>query len=123
LALSNRDLRQFDEKYIKFILCAYLTMSRLYIVHSEYEVDGLYVDIALLPSPEFRIPHCAAFEVKYIKVEDYQKRGRQAVDEKRAEAAAQLQRYAASPKLASLPGFKKWVLVFAGHECVLNEEL
>jgi len=122
-ALSNRDLREFSEKNVKIILCAYLSMSRLYLVHMEYEVEGGYVDVALLPNPEYDVPHAAVFETKYIKVEDYRKRGQAAVDEKRAEAATQVARYAASRKLTSLPGLKKWVLVFAGPMCVLNEEL
>ena len=45
--LSSRDLRQFDEKYIKIMLFACLFQSRVFIPVSEMETDAGYVDIYL----------------------------------------------------------------------------
>jgi hypothetical protein len=39
------------------------------------------------------------------------------------EAILQLGKYTQSAELMSLPGLKKWVLVFAGEKCIVNEEV
>ncbi|MDR2286162.1 MAG: PD-(D/E)XK nuclease domain-containing protein, partial [Prevotellaceae bacterium] len=77
--LSNRDLRNFDEKYIKIILLNNLFQSNLYITITELEIEQGYVDIYmqrshLLPN----IPYEWVWEIKYVKKED-------ADDEKRKE--------------------------------------
>jgi hypothetical protein len=43
--LSNRDLRNFDEKYIKIMILACLFQSRVYIPISETETNTGYVDV------------------------------------------------------------------------------
>ncbi|MDR2680778.1 MAG: ATP-binding protein, partial [Tannerella sp.] len=49
--LSDHDLRQFDEKYIKILLLAYLFMSKMYIPMSEYETVPGRSDIYLQRNP------------------------------------------------------------------------
>jgi hypothetical protein len=51
--LSNRDLEQFDEKYLKIILLNNLFYGRYYIPLSETEVSTGYTDIYLLRTQVF----------------------------------------------------------------------
>ncbi|MDR1205628.1 MAG: ATP-binding protein [Peptococcaceae bacterium] len=122
-ALSNRDYRHFNETHIRLIMYAYLSMSRLFTVKSEYEVPGGYIDIALLPNNRYSVDYYAIIELKYVKKGEYQESGGKAAEAKLAEAAAQLNRYAPAPELTALPKLKKWALVFAGDQCVVNEEI
>jgi hypothetical protein len=122
-ALSNRDYRHFNETHIHLIMYAYLRMSQLFTVKSEYEVPGGYIDIALLPNNRFHVDYYALFEVKHIKKGEYKDSDGKAADTKRAEAIEQLKRYAPAPELSALLKLKKWALVFVGDKCVANEEI
>jgi hypothetical protein len=124
-ALSNRDYLHFGETNIHHIMYAYLILSQLFTVKSEYEVPGGYIDIALLPNNRFPVEYYAMIELKYIKKGEYEKEEDKdkTVKAKLAEATAQLNRYAPAPEFAALPKLKKWALIFAGDKCVVNEEL
>ena len=69
--LANKDFIKFDEKYIKIIMVTYFMLSKVYYVKSEYEVEGGFIDVALLPRPGAKTIYNAIFELKYIKKEDY----------------------------------------------------
>jgi hypothetical protein len=122
-ALSNRDYLRFNETHIKLIMYAYLNMSQLFTVKSEYEVPGGYIDVALLPNNRFPVEYYAMIELKHIKKGEYSEAGDKTVEAKRAEAREQLNRYAPAPELDALPKLKKWALIFVGDKCVVNEEL
>jgi hypothetical protein len=124
-ALSNRDYLNFNESHIHLIMYAYLNMSQLFTIKSEYEVPGGYIDIALLPNNRFPVDYYAMIELKHIKKGEYEKEKDKdkAVKAKLAEAAEQLNRYAPAPELAALPKLKKWALIFVGDKCVVNKEL
>jgi hypothetical protein len=122
-ALSNRDYLHFNETHIKLIMHAYLNMSQLFTVKSEYEVPGGYIDIALLPHNRYSVDYYAIIELKHIKKGEYNESGDKAVEARLAEATAQLNRYAPAPELVALPKLKKWALIFVGDKCVVNEEL
>jgi hypothetical protein len=123
-SLSNRDYRNMTEKSVHHIMYAYLRTSPAYLVKSEYEVPGGFIDIALLPNHRFTVGHYALIEVKHVKKGDYEKKGgEKLVEEKLAEAQEQLGRYQLAPEMEPLPGLKKWALVFAGDECVRNVEV
>lgn len=69
--LSNRDLRDFDEKYIKVMMLSSLYLSKLYSPISEAENINGYSDIYLARrnvTPEVKYEY--VFEVKYIKKSD-----------------------------------------------------
>lgn len=125
--LSNRDYISFDEKYVKLIMLSYCMLSNVYMVKSEHEVEAGYIDIALLRREPIQPQYFAIFEVKYIKTSDYETQGedkRAAIIEmKKAEATKQLLKYSTSEELVNLPNLKKWVIVFAGDSCVVNEEV
>ena len=69
--LSNRDLRQFDEKYIKIMLLSCLFQSNVYIAVSEMETNNGYVDIYLHRSPLVpEVKYEWIFELKYFKASE-----------------------------------------------------
>ncbi|MDR2680744.1 MAG: ATP-binding protein, partial [Tannerella sp.] len=97
--LSNRDLRNFNEKYIKIILLHGLYQSNLYITITELEVSQGYTDIYMQRShllPD--IPYEWVWEIKYIGKKDAA--GNDVLKEKREEARVQLEKYHNSPMFA-----------------------
>ncbi len=121
--LSNRDYIKFDEKYVKLLLFSYCILSNVYMVKSEYEVENGYIDIALLRREPIEPAYFGIFEIKYIRQNEYRKQGQSLVEQKLHEAVKQIEKYNTSLELAKLPNLKKWVLVFAGDECVKNIEI
>ncbi len=118
--LSNRDFIRFDEKYVKLNMLTWLHLSRMYYVKSEYEVEGGYIDIALLPRINVNTPNHAIIELKYIPKDSYSDK---LLQEKIAGAEAQLSRYSTSGELRQVPNLLKFVVVFKGDECVYAGEL
>ncbi|NSW92525.1 MAG: AAA family ATPase [Firmicutes bacterium] len=121
--LSNRDYINFDEKYVKLIMLSYFMLSNIYLVKSEYEVDGGYIDIALLKREPIDPAYFAIFEVKYIKKSEYEAHGEKIIEEKKNEAMEQIMKYKSSDELQNLPRLKKWVIVFVADKCVVNMEI
>ena len=117
--LANKDFRKFDEKYVKLVMLTWLFMSRIYLVKSEYEVEGGLIDIALLPRANVVAPRHAIIELKYLATQDD---GDKALAAKVAQARQQLARYATSEELRSLPNLMRFVVVFRGAQCVHAEE-
>ena len=107
--LSNRDLIQFDEKYIKIILLVCLFQSRVYIPESETETDLGYIDIYLRRNP--LVPDVKfewIFELKYLKA------GEKAMLTHRRNAQDQLQNYSGSALMKDRKDLKKAVILFVG---------
>jgi hypothetical protein len=102
---------------------AYLRMSAIYRIKSECEVESGYVDIALLRNEPMKPDFYAVFEIKYVKRSDYEKAGEALVQKKINEATTQIEKYADAPELKELLRLKRWVLVFAGAQCVANVEV
>lgn len=115
-ALSRRDYIKFDEKYLKVILFSFLSLSRLYRLHSEPEVEGGFIDIYL--ERDLRFPDIQyewLWELKYIKKD-------QSLEEVKAKGMAQLERYFSSPQFQGRKNLKKALLIFKGRdECFIYE--
>lgn len=110
--LSNRDLINFDEKYIKLILFSYLVTSNLYRPVSEPEVENGYIDIFL--ERDIRMPEVKyewIIELKYLKKADRRK-----LPEVKEEGLMQLREYAGSSKFRDREGIKKVLIVFIGKD-------
>ena len=89
--LSNRDLQNFDEKYIKIMILSCLFQSNVYIPISELETNNGYVDVFLNRSPLLpEVKYEWLFELKYIRSSD------KSLDAYRAEAEKQLLGYGSS---------------------------
>ncbi len=110
--LSNRDLINFDEKYIKVILFSYLITSNLYRPVSEPEIENGYLDIFL--AKDIRMPDVKyewVIELKYIK-----KNEKDRLAKVKEEGLNQLERYANSRKFKNKKNVKNVVLVFIGKD-------
>jgi hypothetical protein len=122
--LSNRDLQNFDEKYIKIMLLNGLFQSKLYITISELEVAQGYTDIYMQRShllPD--IPYEWVWEIKYIKKGDKADRKKNVMKEKQAEARAQLDKYRHAPQFAGRTDVRYLSLIFIGKDKYEMEEV
>ena len=107
--LSNRDLRQFDEKYIKIMLLGCLFQSNVYVPISEIETNTGYVDICLLRSPLVpEVKYEWIFELKYFKASE------KSMAVHRQKAKEQLQNYAGSAIMKDHTDLKRAVILFVG---------
>jgi len=110
--LSNRDLINFDENYIKVILFSYLVTSNLYRPVSEPEVENGYIDIYL--ERDIRMPEVKyewIIELKYLKKSDKDKLARV-----KDEGLRQLREYANSDEFAGKIDIKQVLVVFIGKD-------
>lgn len=118
--LSNRDFIKFDEKYIKLLMITYFRLSSLYLVKSEYEVNGGYIDIALLPNHLFEVNNYFIFEIKYLNADNYSDK---LLSSKRNEAIGQINRYADSEEMRIIAKLRKYIFVFVHVKCEVLEEV
>jgi hypothetical protein len=110
--LSNRDLQNFDEKYIKIMLLGCLFQSNAYVPVSEMETNNGYIDIYLRRSPLLpEIKYEWLFEIKYIKAG---KANAKSLPALRSEAQKQLQDYSGSYQIRDSKDVKKAVILFIG---------
>jgi hypothetical protein len=107
--LSNRDLIQFDEKYIKIMLLNCLFQSNVYIPVSEMETNNGYIDIFLRRSPLVpEVKYEWIFEIKYLKS------GEKSLATHCRDAKKQLQDYRSSAMMKDSKDLKKAVILFIG---------
>jgi hypothetical protein len=110
--LSNRDLENCDEKYLKVILLNNLFQSRLFIPITEMEVSTGYTDIWLKRSHLFPdVPWEWVWEIKYVKKSDAK-----SVEKKQQEALAQLEKYRNSHLFAGRTDVRYLSIVFTGKD-------
>jgi hypothetical protein len=122
--LSNRYLRNFNEKYILIMLLNSLYQSKLYEINNELEVSQGYVDIYLQRShllPD--IPYEWVWEVKYIKKADANNKKTNILEKAQKEARAQLERYKKSSKFANRTDVRYLSLIFIGKDKYKIEEI
>ncbi len=117
--LSKRDYIRFDEKYVKLIFLTYCFLSKMYYVKSEYEVEGGFIDIALLPNDVLMTPYTAILELKYCKKDGYTEA---LLNSKISESKIQLAKYKQAEELGNLTNLLKFIVVFKGDECVFCEQ-
>jgi hypothetical protein len=110
--LSNRDLQNFDEKYIKIMLLSCLFESNVYVPVSELETNTGYIDIYLRRSPLLpEVKYEWIFELKYIKAG---KANEKSLAAHRSDAQKQLQNYGSSALMKDSKDLKKAVILFIG---------
>jgi hypothetical protein len=109
--LSNRDLQNFDEKYIKVMMLSTLFMSYLYLPVSEDENINGYTDIYLQKHPAVKdIKYEYVFEVKYAKTGATEAE----ITAKFAEAEAQIAKYRQDERFAGRDDLNFVAVVFKG---------
>jgi hypothetical protein len=110
--LSNRDLQNFDEKYIKIMLLNSLFQSNVYVPVSEMETNTGYIDMYLRRSPLLpEVKYEWIFELKYIKVG---KANEKSLAVLRKDAQKQLNDYSSSDLMKDRKDLKKAVILFVG---------
>jgi len=115
--LSNRDFMSFDEKYIKALFVGFASLSNLYFIKSEPEIEQKYPDIMFLYRPPFFQNYQFLFELKYLK-----KSERNKLEQKRKEAKNQIKGYLDFDEVKELEHLKSWVIVFVGDKAEVVEE-
>jgi hypothetical protein len=109
--LSDRDLQQFDEKYIKILLLSYLFMSKIYVPMSEYETVPGRADIYLQRNPLYpQVKYEWLFEIKYCKASATDGE----IAARRSEGLEQLKQYVRSHRMKERPDLKAALLMFVG---------
>ncbi|MBF0120204.1 MAG: AAA family ATPase [Desulfobacterales bacterium] len=117
--LSNRDFVQFNEKYIKALFVAFVSLVNLYYVKSEMEIDRKYPDLMLMYRPPFFPNYQFVFELKYLKLSESEK-----LKDVTSAAINQIEKYLKTDEIKALKNLKAYVIVFVGTEVmVLNEVL
>ena len=109
--LSNRDLINFDEKYIKVMMLASLFMSRLYLPVSESENINGYTDIYLprhYAIPDIKYEY--VLEVKYAKTDASEIEVKTLL----SQAEEQIEKYKKDPRFADREDIKFATIVFKG---------
>jgi hypothetical protein len=122
--LSNRDLQNFNEKYVKIILLDGLFQSNLYLTVTELEVNQGYVDIYMRRShlrPE--IPYEWVWEIKYVAKKEAGNKVKNVLEKKREEARAQLEKYRNSSMFADRTDIRYLSLIFTGKDKYEIEEV
>ena len=107
--ISNRDLQNFDEKYIKIMLMGCLFQSNAYIPVSEIETNTGYADVYLRRSPLVpEVKYEWIIELKYLKASV------KSLETHRLDAQKQLQNYGGSSMMKDSKDLKKAVILFIG---------
>ncbi|MCL2074596.1 MAG: ATP-binding protein [Marinilabiliaceae bacterium] len=107
--LSNQDMKNFDEKYIKIMLLNSLFQSNVYVPVSEQETNTGYIDIYLMRSPlKPQVKYEWIFELKYFKAT------KKLTNKERDDAKNQLKNYSGSYQMKDKKDLKKAVILFVG---------
>ena len=105
--LSNRDFIKFDEKYVKILFYSIaMNLKELYNVKSEFEVEGEYPDILLIPRDRTKGYHSIMIEFKYLKKADANK-----LEEKQEEAKKQIIKYGEYDEIKDIEDLHKYTVV------------
>lgn len=115
--MSNQDFKKFDEKYIKALFVGFASLSKLYFIKSEPEIERKYPDIMFLYRPPFYPKYQFLFEIKYVN-----KAGEKALNTITHKAIAQVNEYLAFDEISSLNNLKAYVLIFVGSEIKVVKE-
>jgi len=121
--ISNRDLENFSEKNVKFLLLSILFQTNLYLPISELENSGGYTDLYLQRRTNLypKMLNDWIWEIKYIKQAD--SKNTALMEEKLNEAIEQLKRYKESNLFKDRTDVRYLAVVFTGKKEYRTEEL
>lgn len=116
--LSNRDFISFNEKYIKAIFVSFASLSNLYFIKSEPEIEQKYPDIMFIYRPPYFPNYQFLIELKYLKKTQANKLAQITKDAKN-----QIKDYLALEEIKNLENLKSWVIIFVGKKAEVIEEV
>ena len=115
--LSNRDYIKFDEKYVKILFYSIaMNLKNLYTVKSEYEVEGEYPDILLVPRDRTKGYHSVMIEFKYLKKADAK-----LLEAKQVEAKEQIEKYSNYDEMQDIKDLHKYTVVAVVDKIYVEE--
>ncbi|MCF8436055.1 MAG: ATP-binding protein, partial [Ignavibacteriales bacterium] len=114
--LSNRDYQNFDEKYVKMLFITLASLSQLYIIKSEAEVEGEYPDLMYLFRKPYKPNYQFLIELKYLKKGESKKLGKTMES-----AKEQVSRYLQKPEIKGLDNLKIYTVVFVSKKGHFSE--
>jgi len=114
--LSNRDYQNFNEKYVKMLFITLASLSQLYIIKSEAEVEGEYPDLMYLFRKPYKPNYQFLIELKYLKKGESKKLGKTMES-----AKEQVNRYLQKPEISELDNLKIYTVVFVGKKGHFSE--
>ena len=114
--LSNRDYIKFDEKYVKILFYSIaMNLKELYNVKSEFEVEGEYPDILLVPRDRTKGYHSIMIEFKYLKKDNANK-----LEAKQKEAKEQIIKYGEYDEIKDIEDLHKYTIVAVVDEIYIE---
>jgi len=115
--LSNRDYIKFDEKYVKILFYSIvMNLKELYTVKSEFEVEGEYPDILLIPRDRTKGYHSIMIEFKYLK-----KSESKMLKNKQKEAREQIEKYSKYDEMQDIENLHKYTVVAVVDKIYVEE--
>ena len=128
--LSLRDAQKFDEKHLKMLLIAYLSLSASHVVVSEPEWENGYPDILFLKRPNVNTQYNFIIELKYVKISDENKStehndktAEKIFQKVEREAHVQLTNYIKTDHAKRTPNLKAWLFILVGRDWKVVQEL
>jgi len=121
--ISNRDLINFSEKNIKFLLLSILFQNNFYLPISEPENSGGYVD-TYLQRRNYLYPNITTdwvWEIKYVK--QAEAKNQSAIETKKNDAIAKLKRYKSSNLFKDRTDIRYLIVLFIGKTEYWIEEV
>jgi hypothetical protein len=114
--ISNRDLRNFSEKNVKFLLLSILFQTSLFLPISEPENSEGYIDMYLQRRSNLypKILNDWVWEIKYIKEKDAE--NDVLIDREKSEALEQLHRYKNSNLFKDRDDVRYLAVIFIGKK-------
>lgn len=109
--LSNRDYQNFNEKYVKMLFITLASLSQLYIIKSEAEVEGEYPDLMYLFRKPYKPKYQFLIELKYLKKSEEKK-----LADTISIAKEQVTRYLMKPEINELENLKSYAVIFVGKK-------
>jgi hypothetical protein len=121
--ISNRDLRNFSEKNVKFLLLSILFQTNLYLPVSEPENSEGYIDMYLQRRSNLypKIKTDWVWEIKYVKQENAE--NTQLIEQNKTIAIEQLKRYKSSNIFKDRTDVRYVAVVFTGKNEFWTEEV
>lgn len=117
---STRDLENFNEKTLKYVFAMFLSLTTQYEVYGEFPAGQGFADLLVQKTSSSRAIYEAVIELKYISKQNAKKVSKKKLIK---EAKEQLEKYMQDKRLNQRENLKKYVIVFAGFEDAVVEEL
>ena len=116
--LSNQDYKRFTEKHIKALFVGFASLSKLYYIKSEPEIEGNYPDIMFCYRPPLFPKYQFVFELKYLN-----KASEKVLETKTQEAIKQIKKYLKLEEIKNMKNLKAYIIIFVGNKAKIVKNI